>query len=79
MTTKTEQKAKAIIADQLDVEEGQLSMDSHFQDDLGADSLDMTEMLMAFEEEFGIEISDEEAQNFPTVGDVIKKLEELSQ
>lgn len=72
------EKALNIISEQLEVDKGKLKEDAYFQSDLGADSLDLTEMIMAFEEEFDIEIPDEEAQNLLTVGEVIKKLEELT-
>jgi len=69
-----EQKVKEIIADQLGVEIEKLTDDAKFVDDLGADSLDVVELIMAFEEEFGIEIPDEDAEKIQTVGDVIKYL-----
>lgn len=71
-------RAIEIIVEQLDRNKEEITEDAHFQDDLGADSLDMTEMIMVFEEEFGIEIPDEDAKELPTVGDVLRKLEELS-
>jgi acyl carrier protein len=72
------EKTIAIIADQLEVDEQEIKEDSHFQSDLGADSLDLTEMIMAFEEAFEIEIDDEEAKELTTVGAVLKKLEKLT-
>ncbi len=69
-----EQKVKEIIADQLGVEIEKLTNDAKFVDDLGADSLDVVELIMAFEEEFGIEIPDEDAEKIQTVGDVINYL-----
>ncbi len=71
-----EQKVKEIIADQLGVEIEKLTEDAKFVDDLGADSLDVVELIMAFEEEFGIEIPDEDAEKIQTVGDVITYLKE---
>ena len=67
---------KNIIVDQLGVAESEVTKDAHFQDDLGADSLDIVEMIMALESEFGIEVSDEKAEALQTVGDVIKFIEE---
>jgi len=69
------EKVKKIIVDQLGVEEDKVKEDSSFIDDLGADSLDIVELIMAFEEEFDIEIADEEAEKIKVVGDVIRYLE----
>ena len=71
-------KAKVIelIVEQLDADSGSISDDDSFMDDLGADSLDTVELIMAFEEEFDIEIPDEDAENIRTVGDVLKYLED---
>jgi len=69
------EKVKKIIVDQLGVEEDKVKEDSSFIDDLGADSLDIVELIMAFEEEFDIEISDEDAEKIKCVGDVIRYLE----
>jgi acyl carrier protein len=66
-----EAKVKSIIADQLGVGEDEIKMESSFIEDLGADSLDIVELVMAMEEEFEIEIPDEEAENIKTVGDAI--------
>jgi len=68
-------KIKKIIAEQLGVEESEVNPDSHFIDDLGADSLDTVELVMALEEEFGIEIPDEDAEKIQTVGDVSKYID----
>lgn len=65
-------KIKEIIVDQLGVEPEKVTMEASFIDDLGADSLDIVELIMALEEEFDIEIPDEEAEKFPTVGDVVE-------
>lgn len=72
------EKVKKIIAEQLGVDEGEISDESHFIDDLGADSLDTVELVMALEEEFGIEIPDEDAEKIQTVGDVKKYIDEHS-
>jgi acyl carrier protein len=71
-----ETRVKEIIADQLGVEIEKLREDANFVQDLGADSLDVVELVMAFEEEFGIEIPDEDAEKIRTVGDVINYLKE---
>ncbi|MBE9230880.1 acyl carrier protein [Cuspidothrix issatschenkoi LEGE 03284] len=65
------QKVKGIIADQLGAEEGKITAQSSFVDDLGADSLDTVELVMAFEEAFDIEIPDEEAEKIKTVQDAV--------
>ena len=70
-TAAIESKVKSIIADQLGVGEDEIKPDSIFIDDLGADSLDIVELVMAMEEEFEVEIPDEEAENIKTVGDAI--------
>lgn len=71
-----EERIKEIIADQLGVEAEKITPEAKFVDDLGADSLDVVELIMAFEEEFGIEIPDEDAEKIQTVGDVINYLKE---
>lgn len=72
MSTSTiETKVKSIIADQLGVGEEEIKPESSFIEDLGADSLDIVELVMAMEEEFEVEIPDEEAENIKTVGDAI--------
>jgi acyl carrier protein len=70
-----EDKVREIIVEQLSVDSGQVNPDSKFIEDLGADSLDTVELVMAFEEEFGIEVPDEEAEKLQTVGDVISYVE----
>ncbi len=69
---------KKIIADHLGVDEQKVTDEASFIDDLGADSLDTVELVMAFEEEFGSEISDSEAEKILTVGDAIKFIESKS-
>jgi len=71
------EKIKAIIVEQLGVDESEVTPEEHFIDDLGADSLDTVELVMALEEEFGIEISDEDAEKIQTVGDVAKFIDKL--
>ena len=68
-------KIKSIVAEQLGVDEDQVTEDASFIDDLGADSLDTVELIMAFEEEFDVEIPDEDAQKIKTVKDVIEYIE----
>lgn len=65
------EKVKKIIVEQLGVEEDDIAMESSFIDDLGADSLDIVELIMALEEEFDIEIPDSEAEKITTVGDAV--------
>ncbi len=74
-----EQKVKDIIVEQLGVNADQVTPDAKFIEDLGADSLDTVELVMALEEEFGQEIPDEEAEKLQSVGDVIKYIEESQQ
>lgn len=69
--TQIESKVKNIIAEQLGVGEDEIKPESSFVEDLGADSLDIVELVMAMEEEFEVEIPDEEAENIKTVGDAI--------
>lgn len=66
------EKVKNIIVDQLSLEPEEISMESSFIDDLGADSLDIVELVMALETEFDLEIPDEEAEKISTVGDVVE-------
>ena len=68
-------QVKKIVKEQLGVEEDEIQMSSTFVDDLGADSLDIVELIMAFEEEFNIEIPDEKAEKIKTVEDVVKYIE----
>ena len=69
-------KVKGIIVEQLGVDEEEVTPDASFVDDLGADSLDTVELVMAFEEEFDIEIPDEDAEKITTVGDAIQYIKE---
>ena len=70
------QKVCSIVSEQLSIETGEVKSDSNFQNDLGADSLDTVELVMALEEEFDIEIPDEAAEGIATVGDAVKFIEE---
>ena len=74
--TSIEQRVKKIIVEQLGVKEDQVTPEAKFIEDLGADSLDTVELVMALEEEFGQEIPDEEAEKLQSVGDVIKFVED---
>ena len=69
-------RVKEIIVEQLGVNPDQVTPEAKFIEDLGADSLDTVELVMAFEEEFGAEIPDEDAEKMQTVGDVVKYIEE---
>ena len=71
-------KVKEIVVDQLGVEAEKVVESASFADDLGADSLDTVELVMAFEEEFNIEIPDEAAEKITTVGEAVKHIEEAS-
>ena len=70
------EKVKNIVVEQLGVEADEVNIDSTFIDDLGADSLDIVELIMAFEEEFGIEIPDEAAEKIKTVQDVVTYIDQ---
>ncbi|MBX6351347.1 MAG: acyl carrier protein [Clostridia bacterium] len=72
-------RIKKIIVEQLGVDESQVTPDSSFVDDLGADSLDIVELVMALEEEFGMEIPDEDAEKIATVGDAVRYIESHAQ
>jgi acyl carrier protein len=74
MANNIEAKVKQIIVDQLGVDAGEVTAEASFVEDLGADSLDTVELVMAFEEEFDIEIPDEEAEKLQTVGQAMEYL-----
>ncbi len=76
MTETTQEKVTRIIVELLGVDASKVTPDARFREDLEADSLDLVELIMAFEEEFGGEISDEEAQSLSTVGDVITYIDQ---
>ena len=68
------EKIKAIIAEVLNVDENEITMESTFTDDLGADSLDVFQIIMGLEEEFDIEIANEDAEKIVTVGDAVEQI-----
>lgn len=70
------EKLQAIIADQLEIEEEVITYDSHILDDLGADSLDVVDLVMSIEDEFEVEVPDEALEKMRTVEDIVKYLEE---
>lgn len=69
-------KIRDIIVDQLDVDEDKVKLEASISNDLGADSLDAVDLVMSLEEEFDIEIPDDQVENFKTVGDIVKFIEE---
>lgn len=69
-------KIKSIIVEQLGVDEAQVALETHLMKDLEADSLDAVEIIMAIEDEFDLEVPDEAAEKFQTVGDIVKYVEE---
>ena len=75
MSDNIKDKVKKIVADHLGIEQEKVTEEASFIDDLGADSLDTVELVMAFEEEFGSEISDSDAEKILTVGDAVKFIE----
>ena len=76
MAVNSEEKVKQIIVDKLGADENEVTPTANFTNDLGADSLDTVELIMEFEEAFGINIPDEAAEKISTVGDAIKYIEE---
>ena len=73
------EKVKDILVDQLDVEEEKVTLEASIIDDLGADSLDLVDLVMSLEEEFDVEIPDDQVENIKTVGDIIKYNEDSAQ
>ena len=73
-----EDRVKSIIVEQLGVDADEVNPDASFVEDLGADSLDTVELIMAFEEEFGVEIPDDAAETILTVGDAVKYIDKAS-
>jgi len=78
MAADTFERVKKIIVEQLGVEEAEVTPEASITDDLGADSLDQVELVMAFETEFGIDIPDEEAEKIKSVGDAVQKIEAVN-
>lgn len=78
MTADTYERLKKLVVEQLGVEEDQVTPEASFVDDLNADSLDLVELIMSLEEEFGAEISDEDAEKIRTVQDAVDYVEERS-
>ena len=70
------EKVREILVDQLDVDEDAVTMEASIQNDMGADSLDIVDLVMSLEEEFDCEIPDEEIENIKTVGDIVKYIED---
>ena len=70
------ERIRSLLASQLDIEEDRITMDSSFVEDFEADSLDVVDMVMSLEDEFGIEVPDEAVENFHTVGDVVRYVDE---
>ncbi len=68
-------KIKELIVDQLDAEEDKVTMEANIQDDLGADSLDIVDLVMSVEDAFDVKIADEDVENIKTVGDIVKYIE----
>lgn len=79
MATATFDKVKKIIVEQLGVDEDEVTMEASITDDLGADSLDQVELVMAFETEFNIDIPDDEAEKIKTVGDAVNRIDQTAE
>lgn len=69
-------KLKELVVDQLGVEEDEVTMEASMQDDLGADSLDLVDLVMSVEEEFGVKVADEDLENIKTVGNIVNYIED---
>ena len=69
-------KLKELVVDQLGVEEDEVTMEASMQDDLGADSLDLVDLVMSVEEELGVKVADEDLENIKTVGDIVNYIED---
>ena len=69
-------KLKELVVDQLGVEEDEVTMEASMQDDMGADSLDLVDLVMSVEEEFGVKVADEDLENIKTVGDIVNYIED---
>ena len=72
------ERIREIICDQLDLEEDKVTMDSDIMEDFEADSVDVVDLVMSIEDEFGLEVPDDQIENFRTVGDVVRYIEENS-
>ncbi|MFV0413233.1 MAG: acyl carrier protein [Oscillospiraceae bacterium] len=70
------ERIRQILVDQLDLEEDRITMDSDIIEDLEADSLDVVDLIMSMEDEFGVEVPDDQIENFKTVGDIVRYVEE---
>ncbi|RAL26148.1 acyl carrier protein [Thermoflavimicrobium daqui] len=75
MAETTFERVKGIIVEHLDVDKEAVTLDASVKDDLGADSLDVVDLILQFEDEFGVEIADEEAEKISTVGDIVNYIE----
>ncbi len=71
------EKIRAILCEQLDIEEDQVTMESNIAEDLGADSLDVVDLVMSIEDEFDLEVPDDQVENIKTVGDIVNYIENM--